>query len=422
MNGRSVTGYAWLVVGMLWVVACLNYLDRQMIFSVFPLLRSEMGLGDVQLGLLSTVFLWVYGAASPFGGYLADRVGRKRVLVLSLAVWTTVTLLTGYVQTFQQLLIARALMGVSEAYYLPAALALIADLHGGNTRSLATGVHQTGLYAGVAFGGVIGGALGQAHGWRYPFLVLGIVGLVYAAVLAFGLRGDTGVRVAEAGSSPTPFGLSLREVVGRPGYLGMLTAFSAFAIANWIVYTWLPLFMFERFGMSLAEAAFTATFYLQVASLVGILSGGWLADRWGRTNSRGRVLTQAIGVAVAAPFLFVVGFTTSVPVLVAALIAFGMGRGFYDSSTMPVLAQVARPEIRATGYGVFNLAGCIVGGAMATAAGALKPLIGLSGAIQVSAALLLFAAGALALVSRVLPGAAQAETAAAPSVSSASRS
>ena len=392
--------YAWLAVALLWVVACLNYLDRQVIFSVFPLVRSEMKLDDLQLGLLSTVFLWVYGFASPFGGYLADRIGRKRVVVISLAIWTTVTLLTGYVRDFPQLLVARALMGLSEACYLPAALALIAELHDKRRVSLATGVHQSGLYAGMAFGGVVGGWMGERDGWRAPFILLGVIGLLYAGVLAKGLRRDTPGAITAASS--TPIGTSLSEVLRVPGYFGMLAAFTGFAIANWVVYTWLPLYIFDQFRLSLTSAGFSATFYLQVASFAGILAGGWLADRWCRYSPKGRVLTQALGIAVAAPFLFLVGVTSSIVTLIAALIAFGIGKGFYDANTMPALAQVARPHIRATGYGIFNLFGCVVGGAMAAAAGALKPAIGLSGSIQISALLLLATAFALLLVARTL--------------------
>jgi MFS family permease len=248
------------------------------IFSLFPLSRSEMKLDDFQLGLLSTVFLWIYGFASPLGEFLSDLLGRRKVIILSLLLWTTMTLLTGYVRDFNQLLAARALMGRSEACYLPAALALIAELHAGGRQSLATGIHQTGLYAGMAFGG---------------------------------------------------------------------------------------------------------------------FAGGWLADRWIRSTVRGRVLTQIAGIVVAATFLFLAGWTDSVAVLIAAIIAFGIGKGFYDCSTMPVLAQVARPEIRATGFGVFNLLSCMAGGTMAAAAGALKPLIGLSGAFQFSAELLIASAAVL---------------------------
>lgn len=393
--------YAWLVVALLWVVGCLNYLDRQVIFSVFPLIRSEMRLDDFQLGLLSMVFLWVYGIASPFAGYLADRIGRRKILILSLVIWTTVTLLTGLVRDFPELLLARALMGLSEACYLPAALALIADLHSGQTRSLATGIHQSGLYGGMALGGGIGGWIGQHHGWRAPFILLGIAGLAYAIVLIKGLRREDRSAGAHAPSF-APFAPALRQVLRLPGFSGMLVAFTGFGIANWVVYTWLPLYIFERFRLSLAAAGFSATFYLQIASFAGILMGGWTADRWSRTSPRGRVLTQAFGIGVAAPFLFLVGMAGSTVILVAALVAFGIGKGFYDANTMPVLAQVACPEIRATGYGIFNLVGTVVGGAIAAAAGALKPVIGLSGAIELSALLLLASAVVLYLVGRSL--------------------
>jgi MFS transporter, Spinster family, sphingosine-1-phosphate transporter len=396
--------YAWWVVILLWVVACLNYLDRQVIFAVFPLLRAEMAIDDLQLGLLSTVFLWVYGVASPFGGYLADRVGRKRVLVLSLLAWTTVTLLTGFAANFGQLLAARALLGLSQACYLPAALALISELHGPNSRSLATGVHQSGLYAGMAVAGVMGGWMGGTLGWRSPFLVLGAAGLLYVLVLHPILRKEhEDDPRPPSGLEPrrSPFGAVL-QVSGLPGYKGMLIAFAGFSATNWIVYTWLPLFIFEKFQLSLASAGFSATFYLQVTSFAGILGGGYLADRWSRSSPRGRLLTQVLGIGVAAPFLFLVGFTASLQVMVAALLVFGAGKGFYDANTMPVLAQIARPDLRATGFGVFNLAGCMVGGTMAAAAGALKPAIGLAGAIQASAVVLLVSAVALLLAGRHL--------------------
>jgi MFS family permease len=391
--------HAWLVVGLLWVVARLSCLDRQVIFSVFPLLRAEMPLDDLQPGLLSTVFLWVYGLASPLGGYLADRIGRKRVLGLSLAIWTTVTLLTGYVCDFHQLRAARALMSLSEACYLPAAL--IAELHEGGSKSPATGIHQTGLHAGIAFGGAIGGWMGERHGWRSPFIVLSLFGLVYALMLAKDLRKEE-PEPRSSVSSATALGAAFGEVLRLPGHFGMLTAFTAFSMADWVVYAWLPLFIFAWFKLSLAPAGFSAKFCLQAASFAGILAGGWLADRWGRSSTKGRVLTQAAGIGIAAPFLFLAGPTASIPVLIGALVAFGAGKGFYDCNKMPVPAQVARPEIRATGYGIFNLLGCVAGGAMAAAAGVLKPAIGLAGAIQISAALLLASVAALILVGRAM--------------------
>jgi predicted MFS family arabinose efflux permease len=285
-------------------------------------------------------------------------------------------------------------MGISEACYLPAALALIAQRHGPATRSLAVGIHQSGLYVGMIFGGALGGWAGQRYGWRMPFLVLGAAGIAYVGILALFLR-RSDPAPAPSPQSPAPF----RALLRIPGFLAMTAVFSAMAIANWLVYTWLPLYLYERFRMTLTEAGFTATFYIQGASFAGILAGGWLADRWSAITPRGRIYTQAGGLLLASPFLFVLGYTGARAVLIAALILFGLGRGFYDCNTMPVLADAAGDRLRSTGYGIFNLCGCIAGGIVAALAGALKEAIGLAAAFQLAAAIL--AASAVLLLLRV---------------------
>ena len=386
------TRYPWVLVALLWVVAMLNYLDRQVIFSLFPPLQKEFGVSSVQLGLISTVFLWVYGALSPVGGFLADRFSRKRVILFSLAVWSLVTWATAHVGSFRQLLQARALMGISEACYLPAALALIADQHDERTRSRATGLHQSGLYGGIILGGVVGGWMGEHYGWRSAFMVLGMIGVGYALLLAFTMKDSLQVPAIAAPPDDKPrFGPALKELVSLPGFLLLGTVSSLAAIAFWIVYTWLPTYLYERFQMTLTGAGFSATFYLQAASFGGILLGGWLADSWSRTNSRARIVIVTAGFVAAGIFLFLVGYTSSYAVLVLSLIVFGLGRGFFDCNLMPVLCQIAPPQLRATGFGIFNLASCIVGGTMAAAAGALKDSIGLGGAIQISAVILCLA-------------------------------
>ncbi len=400
----KISRYAWLLVALLWVVGMLNYLDRQVIFSLFPPLKAEFQVSDTQLGLLSTAFLWIYGLFSLPGGYLADRFSRKSVIVFSLVVWSLVTWATAHAGSFSQLLTARALMGVSEACYLPAALALIADHHGERTRSLATGLHQSGLYTGVVLGGVLGGWIGEHYGWRPAFTLLGVVGLVYAVIAFFGLKGKASATVTppievEAARDKLNFLASVKELFSLRGFLILGVANSMAAIAFWIVYTWLPTYLYERFQMSLTGAGFSATFYIQAASFAGIILGGMLADRWSSRDPRARVLTQVIGFISAGTFLFVVGYTSSYVVLVIGLLVFGLGRGFFDCNLMPVLCQIAPSQLRATGYGIFNFASCLVGGAMAALAGAMKNTIGLGGALQISA-LILCAAGLTLLLIR----------------------
>ena len=394
--------YPWVLVGFLWLIWLLNYLDRQVIFSLFPLLGKELNLTDVQLGMVSTSFLWVYAAASPLAGYLADRWGRKPIIILSLLVWSAVTWATGQAHTFTQLLLARGLMGISEACYLPAGLALIAAWHGEKTRAKATAVHYSGLYLGMVIGGALGGWLGANYGWRTAFTALGLFGVIYSGVCALGIRD----RAAAIETRRRGFWRAASDVFRLPGYASLFTVFAALSVANWVVYTWLPLYLYERFGMSLAAAGFAATFYLQAGSFAGVSLGGWLGDRW---PGRGRLLLQAVGLLAAAPFLFLAGFTSSTVVLFCGMAAFGIGRGIYDANAMPALSEIAPDELRSTGFGMFNLIGPLAGGAVAAGAGALKSTIGIGGAIQITGIVL--AAAALLLVTATSAKRAPAEAA-----------
>jgi predicted MFS family arabinose efflux permease len=248
------------------------------------------------------------------------------------------------------------------------------------------------LYAGIAFGGFGGGWMGDRYGWRAAFIVLGIIGLIYAGVLALGLKESPKPRDAKPASDRIAFRAALKELLHSRKFLLVTGVNSLIALAYWFVYTWLALYLFERFRMSLTAAGFTSTFYTQAASFAGILGGGWLADRWMQSNTRGRVLTQAIGLAIAAPFLFLVGATATEWVLIPCLLLFGLGRGFFDCNLMPVLCQIISPELRATAYGILNCTSCLVGGVMAAAGGIFKDTIGLGGALQFSAVLLGIAA------------------------------
>jgi len=387
--------FAWVMVALLWGVALLNYLDRQVVFSMFPPLRRDLGFSNVELGLLSTVFLWPYAVLSPWAAYLGERLGRARTIVLSLAVWSLVTLATGHARSVGSMLIARGLLGISEAFCLPVALALIADYHGSRTRSLATGIQFTGSYLGFVVAGAGGGWMAEHYGWRSAFTVLGVAGVVYSVFLLFVMPWREKSAAARPPQAPLHFASSVRELFRLAGFLRLTMAFSMMSIANFIVFTWLPIYIYERFRVSLTSAGFSATFYIQVGSFSGILLGGWLADRWARSTGRGRVLTQVVGLAAAAPFLFVVGFTASPVLLDVCLVPFGLGRGMFDCNAMPVLCQIAPEEHRSIGYGIFNLAGCLCGGLMAAVAGYLKSTLGLVSAFALAALVLLVAVGLL---------------------------
>lgn len=379
----------WVVIGLLWMVAVLNYLDRQVIFALFPPIQQDLKLTNTQLGLLSSAFLWVYAFLSPLGGYLADRLGRRKVILSSLIIWSLITWATAYATNFNELLATRALMGVSQAFYLPAALAMVADFHGERTRSLATGLHQSGLYCGIILSGAGGGWVGEQFGWRFVFSVLGMAGIIYSLLIALMLRDASSESTGlETRGRPAAFLRSVRDIWQSGGFRPFLASAGLAAIAYTIVYTWMPTFLYERFGMSLAEAGFTATFYIQVSSFGGILLGGALADRWSPANPWARVYTMVAGYVAAGPALFLVGSTGSTALLVTGLVLFGIGRGCNDSNVMPAMCQIVPPALRATTYGVYNFTTCLVGGAMAVFAGALKDTAGLGPAIQISAVML----------------------------------
>jgi MFS transporter, Spinster family, sphingosine-1-phosphate transporter len=395
----SIGRHAWLVVALLVPVALLNYLDRQMLASMkFSVMRDIPDIGlEANWGAMLALFKWVYAVLSPVGGYLADRYSRRHVIAGSLLVWSLVTWATGHVSGYQELLATRALMGVSEAFYIPAALALIADVHRGATRSRAVGFHQMGIYVGVIVGG-FGGYVADhpALGWRRAFDACGLVGILYALPLFVLLRRATPITTPREGTRPpsTGPGRAVRELLGNGSFVLLVLYFTLPALAGWVVRDWMPAILKAEFGIGQGLAGVSATLYWQVAAIAGAVAGGWLADRWMRSNPRGRIFTSAMGMALIVPAMFGVGYapeTGRLWVAVAFLIMFGLGWGFFDANNMPILCQVVRPSLRATGYGIMNLISISCGGFADWGFGLLRdrhvPLFGIFG-IFASAAVL----------------------------------
>jgi MFS family permease len=374
------------VVALLVPVALLNYLDRQMLASMkFSVMHDIPDIAlEAHWGTILALFKWVYAFLSPIGGYLADRYSRRHVIGGSLLVWSLVTWTTGHVTSYEQLLATRALMGISEAFYIPAALALITDFHTGHTRSRAVGLHQMGIYIGVIVGG-FGGYVADhpGLGWRVAFDVCGIVGVAYAVPLFLLLRNPP--RPGDAQNRPrTSPGSALRELLGTPSFILLVLYFTLPALAGWIVRDWMPAILKAEFGIGQGLAGVSATIYWQSAAIVGAIVGGWMADRWMRRTRRGRIFVSAIGMAMIVPAMFGVGYapqTGLLAVAIAFLILFGLCWGFFDSNNMPILCQIARPELRATGYGIMNLVSISCGGFADWGFGALRdrhvPLFGI---------------------------------------------
>jgi len=361
-----------MAVFLLWPVALLNYLDRQ----IFATMKKSImeGVPDIvteaRFGELMAIFLLIYGLLSPVGGLLADRLNRRWVIVGSLGVWSVITWLTGHAQTFEQLWWARALMGVSEACYIPAGLALIADYHDGGTRSRAIGIHQSGIYTGMILGGMGGFIADSSYGWRAGFHWFGAAGVIYAVVLMVFLRNRQ--RGMESVAATTSVTSSLKELLSLGAFLLLVLYFTLPGMPGWIVKSWMPALLAEKFHLGQGQAGMSATLWVTLASLGGALLGGYIADRWMQTTSRGRIYTSAVGMVLCIPALFGVGYATSLGTAIASLILFGIGWGFFDTNNMPILCQIARPELRATGYGLMNMMSITLGGWAVKKIGALK--------------------------------------------------
>ncbi len=356
--------YPWVVVALLWVVALLNYMDRQMLSTM----RDAMQFDIVELtsaenfGRLMAIFLWIYGFISPAAGAVADRINRKWLIVGSLGVWSTVTLLMGYSTTFSQIYWLRALMGVSEALYIPAGLSLIADYFTGSARSLAIGIHMTGLYVGQAVGG-FGATVAAAFSWQSTFHWFGIVGIVYALVLILLLhekrRETPAVKVEVPAREPVWRSFAL--IFSNVAFWTILFYFASSSLPGWATKNWLPTLFAESLAIPMSQAGPLSTITIALSSFIGVMIGGPMSDRWVRRNLRGRIYTSAIGLAMMIPALVLLGLGSGMAAAVAAGLCFGIGYGMFDTNNMPILCQFVPARQRASAYGVMNMTGVFAG-------------------------------------------------------------
>ncbi|MFZ4725933.1 MAG: MFS transporter [Paludibacter sp.] len=359
--------YPWLVVAMLWFVALLNYLDRQMLSTMKPSMMIDIAelVSAQNFGRLMAIFLWIYAFMSPISGIIADRLNRKWMIVGSLFVWSGVTLLMGYAKTFDELYWLRAIMGVSEAFYIPAGLSLIADYHDGKTRSLAIGIHTTGIYLGQALGG-FGATVASNFSWQSTFHGFGLMGICYSLVLILFLKEKKGYIIDKTEKKSILKELStsfkgLGMLLGNISFWVILFYFSAPSLPGWATKNWLPTLLSDALQLDMAQAGPIATITMAMASFAGVLIGGVLSDKWVQKHLKGRIYTGVIGLSLTIPALVLLGYGHSFPTILGGALCFGLGFGIFDVNNMPILCQFVSPRYRATGYGLMNLAGIAAG-------------------------------------------------------------
>ena len=359
--------YPWVVVGLLWVVALLNYMDRQMLSTMKPSMQVDIAelQSAANFGRLMAIFLWIYGFMSPIAGMIADKVNRKWLIVVSLFVWSGVTFAMGYAETFNQLYMLRAIMGVSEALYIPAGLSLIADFHSSKTRSLAIGIHMTGFYMGQALGG-FGATIADRFSWNTAFHSFGLVGIVYAVILVIFLRekkvevsslpGD-GIRV----KTKIPLFKGLGLLFTNISFWIILFYFAVPSLPGWGIKNWLPTLFAQKLNIEMSMAGPMSTITIAASSFIGVIIGGILSDKWVQKNLRGRIYTSAIGLGLTIPALLFLGFGDSLFSVISAAFCFGFGFGMFDANNMPILCQFVSSKYRATAYGLMNMVGVFAG-------------------------------------------------------------
>ena len=359
--------YPWILVGLLWVVALLNYMDRQMLATMRP--SMQIDIAELQqatnFGRLMAVFLWVYAFMSPVAGMIGDRLNRKWLIVGSLFVWSGVTFAMGYATSFSQLYVLRALMGISEALYMPTGLAMIADFHSSRTRSMAIGVHLSGNYMGQALGG-FGATIADKFSWNTAFQAFGMIGMAYAVVLIVFLREKNkseliGETASLKNQDKVPLLKGLGVLLGNPAFWLILLLFSVPSLPGWAVKNWLPTLFADKLHIEMGQAGPLSTITTSLSSLIGVIIGGYLSDRWVQKHLRGRIYTSIIGLVLTIPALLLIAYGTTITHAIAAGMCFGLGFGMFDGNNMPILCQFVSPKYRATGYGFMNMMGIMAG-------------------------------------------------------------
>jgi MFS family permease len=383
---------ATTLVAFMWFAYFLNYADRQAVFSMFPSLKTDLGMTDKQLGLTGAIFLWVYAIGCPIAGQLADRFSKKRLILLSLFIWSLTTLATGFVGSAIIMLTLRAMMGISESMFMPTAIALIANTHPSSLRSRAISVLTTAQITGTVVGSWFGGWMADRGQWRIAFLVLGIVGLLYVVPYFYFLRKVNDINPSQRNKNNRPSFLILIKV---RTFLLLCLVFPVFVFGIWLLYGWLPTFLHDKFALNQSDAALNATIFVQCTTAIGILGGGVLADALYRVTKASRLWLMTASLILCAPCLYALGNSDALNSTRIAAAGFGLFSGLLMGNIFPAAFDVVPAETRASAVGLLNFCGAVMSGFAALFGGLFKQTIGIDRLLSFTAIAYILAGGAL---------------------------
>jgi len=366
--------FNWETILLLWLAFFFNQADRQIFNVALPLVKLDLGLTDMQLGLISAVFILAIGLFVPVAGYIGDRFSKKRVIILSVLIWSVATFCTGFSGGFIILIILRSTVGGSEAFYAPAANALIGEKFKANL-GVAMALHQTALYAGIIGSGLLGGYIAEQYGWRTAFFVFGGIGIVLFVLMLFRL--EEGKRDRDTGYSLSFFD-GLKMLLQKKTAVLLTGAFTCMVFVNVGYLTWMPTFLHEKFSMSITEAGFSSMFYHHVSAFIGVMIAGKFSDKLAVKNKVSRLRIQAWALLLGVPFIILMGMATTLPMVYVGLSVFGFFRGMYDSNIYASLYSVIEERIRASVSASMIMFAYVVGSFAPAILGYIKPIIGLT--------------------------------------------
>ena len=388
----TIFPYKWELIFLLWLAFFFNQADRQIFNVVLPAIRSELNLTDSDMGLIASILILVYGILVPVAGYIGDRTNKKYVLMISLLIWSTSTLFTGMSVLLIHLIFLQSIAtGGGEAFYSPSANALIGEHHT-ETRATAMSIHQTALYAGIIMSGYLAGWIADHFGWRIAFYIFGSFGILLSLVIAVRLKDSFPSAGKDDGNNKVLITEALRMFFKKPTALLLTLAFAGMVFVNVGFMTWMPTYLHEKFGFSLAQSGFDATFYHYIAAFIGVLSGAAVADRYCSKITGMRGIVQGTGLILAAPFIFLLGISNTPFIIYVILALFGLFRGIYDSNIFASLYDVVEPRFRSSATGLMLMFAFVTGASAPYILGKIKPLLGLSWGLSALSVVYIFAA------------------------------
>ncbi len=393
--------YKWEIIILLWIGYFLNQGDRQVFNTVLPHIQAFLGVSDGTMGLISTGFNLFFAMTVPFAGYFADRIPRRKIIIFSVALFSTATMLTGLANTVILMVLFRSVAtGMGEAMFGPTYPAIIAEYHGPETRARAMSLHQTAYYIGVIVSGFLAGFIADKLGWQYSFLIFGAAGVLFTFVLLMRLADKPKAPQAAVAEKPS-FLEAMIAIFKVPTAVCMIVGFTSLIFVLTGYLTWMPKYLMETFSLSAASAGFNSMFWTHAAAFAGVLLAGTLSDKVaaGKGGGKNRFILQAGGLLLAAPCIALMGLSENLVVVYAALAGFGFFRAFFDANTYAILYDVIPAKYHSSSSAVLQMFGFGMGSLAPLILGVMSPKMGLSGGIA-SLAIIWVVAAVVLLVAR----------------------